>query len=192
MADPTSTPGGEPRQTIYVPIWRKARANLALLSDLEGGARLGRLLEAVEAAWEHLRPLALLSEQHRATAPGTLLDDLCAFLHLEVLDHFRSVALDAARLVPGAPGWEPSPALEDIPSEAGMLLRNLSVLELAAASPAFPDLLREPVRSAAAGLRGWHPAFHAALDPVADAIRRSEDDANDEDGLESDGLREER
>jgi hypothetical protein len=165
--------GEEPRRTLYTPEWDEAQKRLAMLRGLEGGERLARLLAHLEAGWTLLRPLELLAERALAAGAEGALADAAGFVDVSVLDHFRGVADDCVRMVPGhARHWR-RVELDAVESELGWCARNLRILRMAADGPAFPADLRPAVEAAGAAFPAWHAEFIPLFRPVAAAVAPS-------------------
>ena len=95
---------------------------------------------------------------------------LLRFLGSDVIDLFRSLAEDAANMVPGPDGWqqqEPDP--DGLQGEGDRFNRYLIVLTLAAAHPVIPEEVRSVIRRIGRDLADWYPEFSV----IAGAAARS-------------------
>ena len=167
-------PEGEPRHTIYSPEWDAARRRLERLDGAER-ALYAPLLDHVAARWPRLRPLQLAYERRPRRARATDgYGHLLGFAGSDVVDVYRGMALEAARLVPGADprGREGDPG--DLAGEAEAFVGYLRILAMASADPEVPSGFRDAVLHAAEGIAAWQATLAAMARRVNAAARRGE------------------
>lgn len=154
----------EPLHTIHQGDWRAGRERLAGLAGPEHRA-LSALLDHVEEAWRHLRDLQLLYETGQARARETdFYAQLLNFIDSDLVDVFRSVALDTAALVPGWAGWrEAIERLDDLDADATLFARYADVLIMAVHHPDVPLHLRAAAGRFGPVMLGWYTQFTALL-----------------------------
>jgi hypothetical protein len=161
---------GEPEHTIYVDGWRKA---LARLRHLEGEERrlLTELLAHVDAGWRHVRQMQLACERITSeSSQNRAMRDVLAFLGADVVDTFRELALDAAALVPGWEGWEEAADPGDMDGDAGVFIRYLGVLRVAAASGELSSELRDVITSVSTELADWDGRLTRLLRTIDEVV----------------------
>ena len=81
------------------------------------------------------------------------------FLESDVVELFRSLAEDAANMVPGRDGWQQEPDPDGLQGEVDRFNRYLAVLVLAATDPIIPEDVRTAVRRIGRDLADWFPEF---------------------------------
>ncbi|HEU0016646.1 MAG TPA: hypothetical protein VFQ45_23390 [Longimicrobium sp.] len=164
---------GEPRHTIYTPEWAAAVRRVGRLQGAER-AFYAALLDHVEVRWRAVRPLQLLYERQRRRArEADGVGCLLRFMDGDLVDVFRGVALEAARLVPGGPPRPREGDPGDLEGEADCFTRYATLLAMAAAGPAVPQPLREVVERAAEGGAEWRAALHAMVQRLDAAEARA-------------------
>jgi hypothetical protein len=86
-----------------------------------------------------------------------------SFIESDVVDLYRCVAVEAARMVPppGAPVEEED--TRDLDGEAETFIRYLTVLEMAVADARVPADVRETVRRVRREMDGWNSALAVLL-----------------------------
>lgn len=171
LAHPPSArqPAPEP---LTRPVWWLAAQQRALdLGASEEGRKLvGRLVSHVETAWPWIGELEALCQGRRDRMDS---DDeqaqLLRFLESDVVDLFRSLAEDAANMVPGPDGWQQEPDPDGLQGEGDRFNRYLVVLTLAAADPVVSEDVRSVIRRIGRDLADWYPEFSV----IAGAAARS-------------------
>ena len=154
----------EPLHTIHQGKWCAGRERLEGLAGPERLA-LSDLLDHVEGAWPHLRDLQLLYETDRARARETdFYGQLLNFIDGDLVDVFRSVAIDTAALVPGWTGWrEAIESLDDLDGDATLFARYADVLIMAVHHPDVPLHLRAAADRFGPVMLGWYAQFTTLL-----------------------------
>jgi hypothetical protein len=154
---------GEPDpEPLSRPVWWLAAQQRAseLESDEEGRRIVALLISHVETAWPWIEELEALCRGRHGRMEG---DDpqahLLRFVESDVTDLFRSLAEDAANMVPGRTGWEQEPDPDGLQGEADRFNRYLGVLVLAAEAAVIPEDVRTVVRRIGRDLGDWYPEF---------------------------------
>jgi hypothetical protein len=146
------------------PVWWLAAQQRAseLTAGEEGQRLVGLLIAHVETAWPWIEELEALCQGRRERMDS---DDEQAhflrYLKCDVIDLFRSLAEDAANMVPGPDGpWKHEPEPDVFRDRGERFNRYLVVLRLAAAGPGIPDeRVRSALRRIGRDLADWYPEF---------------------------------
>jgi hypothetical protein len=159
-------PPAQPDELPPRPIWWLAARERA--SELEGerGRVISRLLSHVEAAWALTVELSALAADPPPMPESSLgterLVGLLAFLRIEVVEVFASMALQSATTVPALGDDTPQiSAPEEIESVGERFYRNALILHLAAADTVIPPEVRDLLRRVSRDLLDWYSDYPA-------------------------------
>ena len=167
--DAPEAPGThEPKRTIYEDWWKAAQNRLAAV-DEDARPLLARLLQHVERGWRHVRELQLLCEQHQEQAINDAFEQLLDFIAADVVDLFRTVAQDAAVLVPPEGGrWSGNADIDGMAGEAERFTRYATVLGLAAGDKSIPLPARQTIQRAVSSTASWSVDLTELVTRIAD------------------------
>ena len=149
-------------QRTHEDWWESARARVDVLPEERRRERVAALIAHVESAWAQVRSLERLCK-------ATPADDSAAaqflyFIRTDVIDLFRTVAVETAGLVREDRDADP----DSLDGEADRFGRYVLLVEMAASDPIVPPEIREPARLTARSLYGWADEFSRRLSAVVD------------------------
>jgi hypothetical protein len=122
--------------------------------DDEDRELFARMLRAFEEGWPHVAPLQAYCDGRR-TRIGKDDDEgaVLQFLEVEIVDLFRSLAFACAESIPGGERRSSRElSVEELQSEAHLLVLQVRLAVLAVADSSIPDPLRDVVRERADAL----------------------------------------
>jgi hypothetical protein len=160
------TDGAEPIHTIYGPPWYAARQR-AHAGAGTAARHLVRLLDVIESGWHALRDL---QHWYECRVPPADTSDtyghLLRFVGADLVDVFRVVAVSAAELVPGWPGWAAEADPDGLLGEVDTFVRYLALLHWAVQAAPVPEPFAMLVVSVADRFTGWDSEVLALVTAV--------------------------
>lgn len=164
---PWPTPRTEPYWTIPAEAWAEARQQIARIAVPCRRQTLAALVDHLEAGWEIVSAIQVEADRmiHSRMRAPEVARDVAGFVECEPTDNYRYVVEMCLEAIPVENGrWVD--AMQDVDGECEEIVRQVRMVYLATANPAFPPLLAAVVKDAYPRLAKWLRELPAVLRPV--------------------------